>query len=477
MASDPRTPPATSNYPVSLGPGARPTNPTGDGQDARSRLARIMEARAKYNVSVEEDTLSLSYELNNAPRLYRLSFDSMPLHGFTRWWLYGNSTRARKGGMLSTDIIRGSENAVQRPVSQQEAEALTYWTSKRLVYGDCATLAAGVLGFYMARRGHARMKWPFLKPSPLERYNYFPLRRLPLVRGPMAQATWQFTRYCFYVQLVALAMTPFTSAIITLDIASRMSDDPRVKELFDAIKEKGAGRKDPTRIEWPDQRQSQAPGQARESDNENPQSGFSPDYSELDRGNSGGQSVDDAEAFNMKDTNEFSQPGNYPMSGQQSSRQVQSTRPSTSSDSDPFFYDDASPTAGNEPSMATSQSYGQASGGSVWDRIRRGSSPSRPHDSQPQESRAQDLRSSRLAEHESGIDQGDAYGRGARTGRDGRDRERAQREFDEMLEKERQQSGSGEYDRGTRAIERGEDSLQGGGDSGGMSVWERRRRG
>lgn len=436
-----------------------------------------MEARSKYKVSVEEDTLSLSYELNNAPRLYQLSFDNMPIQGFTRWWLYGSSNRARKAGMLSTDIIRGSENATQRPVSQQEAEALTYWTSKRIAYGDCATVLAGVVGFYMARRGHARMKFPFLSPKPLERYNHFPLRTLPLIRGPMAQATWQFTRYCFYVQLFALAITPFTSALITFNIASGMSDDPRTKELFATIKEKGAGRQDPTKIEWPDQRQSQARGQPRESDNETPQSGFSPDYSEPDRGNLVGQSFNDAEAFNMRDINETSQTGNYSISQQPSSRQAQSTRLSTSSNPDPFFYDDASPTAGNDPNIAKAQSYGQASGGSVWDRIRRGGSSSPQYESQPQESRAQDLRSSRLAEHESSIDQGDAYGRDSRTGRDGRDRERAQREFDEMLERERQQSGSGEYDRGMSAVEKGEDGLQGGGDSGGMSAWEKRRRG
>ena len=55
----------------------------------------------------------------------------------------------------------------------------------------------------------------------------------------------------------------------------------------------------------------------------------------------------------------------------------------------------------------------------------------------------------------------------------GRDREQAQQEFDQMLERERQQSGSDEYDRDMRAVEQGQ---QGGNSAGGGgSAWERRR--
>src|ERR1700753_1296905 len=100
MATDPRS---ASNYPPSMGPGARHNNKPGDGENDRTRLMQVIRARSKYQVSVEDETLSLSYELNDAPRLYQLPFDAMPLQGFSRWWLYGGPERAHKTGGLAID--------------------------------------------------------------------------------------------------------------------------------------------------------------------------------------------------------------------------------------------------------------------------------------------------------------------------------------------------------------------------------------
>ena len=57
-------------------------------------------------------------------------------------------------------------------------------------------------------------------------------------------------------------------------------------------------------------------------------------------------------------------------------------------------------------------------------------------------------------------------------------KEQAQKEFDDMLDRERRQSGSEDYDRGMRAIESGQESPSSisSSTSSGISAWERRRK-
>ncbi|OCT45087.1 hypothetical protein CLCR_05805 [Cladophialophora carrionii] len=508
MASDPRVPP--SNYPPSMGPGARPSNPTGDGPDTRTKLMQIIQARSKYQVSVEPETLSLSYELNDAPRLYRLSFDAMPLQGFSRWWLFGGPQRARRAGILAIDIIRGSENVAKRPVTQQEAEALTYWTSKRLLYSSYATAVSVVLGAFIARRGHARMKFPILPAKPLEQYNHFPFKQVPILTGRTAQSAWQFTRYGIWIQLTFLVASPTIGTAASIFIANAMSRDSRTQELVHALDPKRAwedrGQSDSARQMSPEQQhqlssgfETPNQGQDLEADSQRTSrdlerngrvdQGMAHGYNSgdsIERGSpDGAGTLSDSAVRARENTQQYER---YPSSSQQQPQPQphgQPASPPASADSDPFFYDDASPTAGNDPDNASPVAYTQPSGGSVWERIRRGgngSSPSRPP---PYGARAQPDagQSTRLAEQEAEFSERDAYNSESRfgsaaTSRDGGDRERAQREFDEMLERERQHSGSDEYSRGMRAVEQGEESgnAASGASGGGGSAWERRRR-
>ncbi|ETI21410.1 hypothetical protein G647_07757 [Cladophialophora carrionii CBS 160.54] len=474
MASDPRVPP--SNYPPSMGPGARLTNPAGDGPDTRTKLMQIIQARSKYQVSVEPETLSLSYELNDAPRLYRLSFDAMPLQGFSRWWLFGGPQRARRAGILAIDIIRGSENVAKRPVTQQEAEALTYWTSKRLLYSSYVTAASVVLGAFIARRGHARMKFPILPAKPLEQYNHFPLKQVPILTGRTAQSAWQFTRYGIWIQLTFLVASPTIGTAASIFIANAMSRDSRTQELVHAL--------DPKRA-WEDRGQSDSARQMSPEQQHQLSSGFeTPNQDSIERGTADGAgTLSDSAVRARENTQQYER---YPSSSQQQPQpHGQSASPPASADSDPFFYDDASPTTGNDRDNASPVAYTQPSGGSVWERIRRGGNASSPSRPPPYGARAQPGagQSTRLAEQEAEFSERDAYSSESKFGsaatlRDGRDRERAQREFDEMLERERQHSGSDEYSRGMRAVEQGEESGNAapGVSGGGGSAWERRRR-
>ncbi len=506
MANDPRSSP--SNFPASMGPGARPNKP-GEGDETRTRLMQVIQARSKYQVNVESETLSLSYELNESPRMYRLPFDTIPLQGLSRWWLYGGHQRARKAGILAIDIIRGSENMVQRPVTQQEAEALTYWTGQRVLYGSYATAIGCALGTYLARRGHIKMKFPILAAKPLEQYNHFPVKSIPILTGQTAQGAWQVFRYSVWIQVAFLVSTPVVGTVGTLYATKGLANDSRTQGLAHALKERSKG--DAGGIEWPQQhgqspssvdtRNRQNSGQESQSDFDMEQGGHGGQT--MARGQSMGQASEDSnkrqsyslgetfEQGSASDTGTLSdsavtdrenkqQYERYPTSQQQQQqqpppRQIQSSRPSSSADSESFFYDDASPTAGNDPDNATPQAYSQPSGGSAWDRVRRGgSAPPRPQPQQ-QSSRAREARSSRQAEAEAESNEYKAYSNEAR--QSSGDRGRAQREFDEMLEKERQQSGSGEYDRGMRAVEQGEEGRHSSGGGGSGSAWETRRRG
>ncbi|KIW64431.1 hypothetical protein PV04_09364 [Phialophora macrospora] len=501
MANDPHPPP--SNFPPSMGPGARPANPSGDGPDTRTKLMQIMRARSKYQVSVEPETLSLSYELNDTPRLYRLSFDAMPLQGVSRWWLYGGPQRARRAGILAIDIIRGSENVAKRPVTQHEAEALTYWTSKRLLYSSYVTAASVLVGTFLARRGHARMKFPIIPAKPLEQYNHFPLKQIPILTGQTAQGAWQFTRYGIWIQLTFLIASPTVGTAASLYIANAMARDSRTQELIHALDPKNAwesrGQSDPDRHTSPDRRRQlpsgfetqnggpdsepdsrldfREPERSGRADQAMPRNYSSGDTIEQGAAN-GTDTLSDSAVKNLEDRQQYE---SYPSSPQQQpQRQVQSTSPSAPADSDPFFYDDASPTVGNDPDNSSAVSYPQPSGGSVWERIRRGgnaSAPSRPplydHRAQPGEARSSGIAQQEAESREREAVSTEGRFRSAGSLRDGRDREQAQREFDEMLERERQQSGSDEYGRGMRAIEQGEEN--GDADASGGSAWERRR--
>ena len=483
MANDPRSPP--SNFPASMGPGARPNRP-GEGDGTRTKLMEVIQARSKYQVNVEPETLSLSYELNDSPRLYRLSFDSMPLQGLSRWWLYGGHQRARKAGILAIDVIRGSENMAQRPVTQPEAEALTYWTSQRLLWGSYATAAGCALGTYLARRGHVKMKFPILPAKPLERYNHFPLQSVPILTGQTAQGAWQVSRYFVWIQVAFLLSTPIVGTIGSFRCAQGMATDSRTQGLVEKLKESGKNIGED--VEWPQQQ-----GQPQSSTGTSPSPQRAGQFNRQDSGQEPGETFEQGSASDtgtlsdsaVTQRENIQQYERYSTSQQQpqSQRQAQSTRPSDSTDSDPFFYDDASPTAGNDPDNTSPQAYSQTSGGSAWDRIRRGgsSSPRPQSQSQQQTPRTREARSSRQAEAEAESNEYNAYSNEARQGsgnlRDGHDRERAQREFDEMLDRERQQSGSGEYDRGMRDVAQGEDGRSSSGGGGGGSAWERRRRG
>lgn len=447
-----------------------------------SSLIHIMNARSKYRVAVESENLVLSYELNEAPRMYRLPFEALPLGNFSRWWLYGGPSRAYTSGILAIDFIRGAENQTQRPVTQREAEALAFYASKKAMYGimgNVTGLAAGGVIAWMTRE---KMKFPFIAAKPLERYNRFPLQNAPILHGRHAQIAWQITRANVWAMLCVLVSGPLFASMGNGSTLLGITRDERTQGLVNEWRQKGS--MDRISSNLPQEKGSRPQTQVRggqytESDpyNRDIERENAPDYPADRDYNQGGPYADARidSAMSNDPSNQIRE-GGQPSSGfggissygkPPPAPTMQPQDRSRQDDPDPFFYDDASPTAGNDPNMSTPAAYSRPTG-SVWERIRKGNAPDRSTPTYEPGS----LRGTTAEDPKDDPATQESRGSGAGTYEALHGREQAQKEFDDMLDRERRQSGSDEYDRGMKAVESGQESNA---DSG-MSAWERRRR-
>jgi len=194
----------------------------------------------------------------------------------------------------------------------------------------------------------------------------------------------------------------------------------------------------------------------------------------------------DDSAIRQRESNQSS-PSSFAGNSAWEQRPPSATQPNRNSTGGSFsdflddITDDASPTTGSGP--LTPISANSTSTGSAWDRVRRTSHPSSPNNTrgitpagmrQKPGPAARDLQQ-REEEHRIQT-QGSSFNYESGEVEKQLAKEMAQREFDEMLERERH----GSRDRGVgetgRAFGRqGDGNWEGGG--GGESAWERRRRG
>lgn len=475
--------PPPSNYPVAMGPGARPTQ-AGD-SPARTRLHEIMLARSKYHISADQNALQISYELNGAPRTYNLPFEALPLGSWSRFWLYGGENRSRSSGILLIDTIRDAEKATRRPVSQSEAEGLAYWASKRLAWGLQANIGAVLGGAIIGWRTYNTMRFPFVKPKPIENYNHFPSSRLPLFAGASSRALWHFVRGNVWALLTLMVTKPVASILANSMTTWGIMSDERLQTLTAELRPIATFQENDRRQSQQQRQQQRKETGSYSNSDSDAQSYYkdverrSPTHYSGDRDNS--YSGDNAYSDGTTDTETLtdsavkSRDQARERSSESGGGSLYGTRPQPTqsnpshTDSEPFFYDDASPTAGNDPDMGTPSSYDRSTGGSAWERIRRGNAAAPSSERRQQalpDPRSRDPYSqSRSRTQDPQNPETDSFG--------AKDKDAAQREFDDMLERERRQGGSDEYDSGMRAIESGQERNA----SQGMSAWERRRRG
>ncbi|KAJ9501430.1 hypothetical protein H2202_003224 [Exophiala xenobiotica] len=511
----------SSGLSPSMGPGARPTQP---GQSPGMGLAEIMQIRSKYSVTVEPETLQLGYELNGYPRTYRLPFESMPLGGLSRWWLFGGPRRAQVAGIQIIDFIRGSENLADRPVTQSEAEALAFYATKRTRYSLYGNLGGCFVGGAIAYRTRDKMKFPFRAAQPLEKYQNFPSKHLPMLTGKLAQRMWQITRANVWAALTLLVIAPLFSTAGNTTAIYGMYKDDRTRDLM--MNMKGSlDRIGANRHRTPEQRrtgtgsqsqsQSQTQAQAQALGQEGGQYGAEDSqayYRDSERTDySSGNDFSGESAFtdgrtdtgvisdSSMQSRESRQPSsvyggspsptsrNQPPYGQSRDDSLYGSSSGSNSNSGSFFDDDdASPTAGNGPDIPPPQSHSRPGS---WARIRSENQAS-PNSSSTIPARGQRPLSERFqtpvqsswdnaspvtnsSREQSTTNPGDSFSFSNTDADRQLAREQAQKEFDTMLDKERRASGSDEYDRGMRAVERGEESAA----NSGMGAWEKRRNG
>lgn len=325
------------------------------------------------------------------------------------------------------------------------------------------------------------MKFPFRSPQPLDGYNHFPARSLPFLTGPLAQSMWQVTRYTTWGLVCLFAIRPFFSAIGNYKMIDGIYEDPRTKDLKPllqaSLSNATSNRRQPSRAALPDGQQDSNQGQNEEQDSYEYAAHQEPINESFDRNTTFDTDQDSGYQSNNRTGEQYDTQWRVPETGTGPAydRAPVSRASAPSSGGDIFFDDDASPTAGNNPDMSTPSRYGNSQGGGVWDSIRRAGSSQPGTASSAQTSQSQGWNSRSSREDRSGESMPSSGGEGSFSKPDADRsyaREQAQKEFDEMLERERRSSGSGEYDRAMRAVEAGQESpaLEG------TSAWERRRR-
>lgn len=462
-----------------MGPGARTTPPNQPNQPGRSITALLNESpniRSTYIVRVQDAGLFLSYDLKGTTRSYNVLFDNLPLSGFKKWVVYGGPKRGYAAGITAVDVVVGMETLTGKHLTDTQVEGLVYHSSKRAIYSFYGVAAAASAACAISYRTSATMKFPFRSPKPLDGYNYFPARSLPLLTGPLAQSMWQVARYTTWGLVCLFAIRPFFSATGNYKMLDGIYEDPRTKDLKPLLKAT-LNNATSNRRQSSTSQQDSNQGQREEQDSYEYAADQEPINESFDRNTTFDTDQDLGHQSHNRAGEQYDTQWKVPetRTGPAYERPPVSRASAPSSGGDIFFDDDASPTAGNNPDMSHPSRYGKSQGGGVWDSIRRGGSSQPGTASSAQTSQSQDWnsrpsREDRYGESMSSSGEGVSFSKS--DGDRSYAREQAQKEFDEMLERERKSSGSGEYDRAMRAVAAGQESAA----LEGTSAWERRRR-
>lgn len=457
-----------------MGPGAHPVQP---GNNPRVQ----MWDRSTYKVQVDSEYLTLKYKPRDRDEVQQqLYFNNIPLGSFKKWLLYGGPQRAYSSGIYAIDTIRLFEGFLERQLTPREAEGLVCLTSTTEVYAITGSLAGCLVGSTYAWHTREKMKFPLRAARPLERYNNFPNRYLPILRGSVAQTAWHITRANVWAAVGVMAIRPLFAAMGNYALWSDLAKDERTKDipaLMKANQKERLQRGENARTRRPHQPQ---PSKAQDDPQSQP---FDQDQADA-RDQASQDWGRDAFSKNDPETRDFRGAGDLkpmepippPVSGRGNSQSLPN-RNTSPANADVFFYDDddASPTAGQglRPELHS---------GSAWDRIRKGESPGPSSQQAQNQGYAPNSPSpaSPRGWRRPGTQQQDAQFENSpdsfsfsKTEADKQfAREQAQKDFDDMLDRERRQSGSDEYDRGMKAVESGQENPA----NSGMSVWEQRRR-
>ena len=465
-------PSSRNHIPPSLGPGAHRNDTNKRPQQTiQERVRALEEVRSYYRVNVTESSLDIDYKGQNVHRHYSLPFYNMPLGSTSQWLLYSGPQRSRISGISVIDLIRNTDLLIGRRPTQSEAEALAYYANKKTIWSWINGYGSTGVGCILAYIGRKEMKFPLRKPQPTEKYNNFPNRQFPILRGQLARAMWHLTRTSIYaLGCSMLSSTVIMGFFVYPAIVFGMSRDTRTKDVTTQLRNsRSLGRATaglPTGgLGLPETGEIAANQEAEYGHAD------SADYyvdTEANVGNdySRGQTYAEATPGDTSFTDGSTMDDNAMRQHQQgvTSRPIPDTRkpwsrkpslqPEQRSESSPqaassddFFSGDsatsshlyredhASPTAGADPIPPIRASDDGRGGGSAWDRVRHNTDKTDNGTSQPVQSRSQRRRPN--PESAAQQQQGESFSFSQSDTDQQLARASAQREFDEMLERER----------------------------------------
>ncbi|KAI9832263.1 MAG: hypothetical protein M1819_004441 [Sarea resinae] len=347
--------------------------------------------------------------------------------------------------------FKGTSALLQRPLTQDEMNAIGFYTAKMISYASYGRPLGLAGGLYQAARTAEKYRFPFITPN---KDTFDPMKFLN-VRGNNARILWHGLRGAAYGFMGSWIGGWFFTTYAAVVAAVGEQGDPRLKDVIEAIRERAtrASRGLPVSQQpYPSvsverqqqQQQSQQTGSGRyaqqqqqqDLDDASPSSGGFYDDIKGDSPTSDTGVLSDSAVRTQESRSQPSNPRSQTSNpttrastfsmANAAPNQPSSSRSSSSSSSDSFAdsidSDDASPTAGQ------SSSSSDASGsGSVWDRIRRDAASS----TDPSSGR----RNNGAGAGAEGAD-GFSFSRDDDEDR-GRAREEAQREFDARVERER----------------------------------------
>ncbi|KAH8904369.1 hypothetical protein BR93DRAFT_141717 [Coniochaeta sp. PMI_546] len=335
--------------------------------------------------------------------------------------LFGTSYAAYK--LEIADVVVNTSALLGRGLTPQERDIIAYLTAKKVVtqsYEPPISLAAAI---YMERRGRPTSKFPFYTPKATTfDPSFFPNKRMPMLQGATALITWNALRFGAYAFAAHFLGGIFFSSYATSVQTAAILRDPRLADLRKGFADRRSGKRSGSQGARP----WDMPEDPSMKDAETPY-GDVPyaDESAPARTEATFDQTRSAPPPRSSTTSPYpSTRGGYPPLPQSSG--PQSTAPPASDEftEGSFFDDDASPVAPAARAGNTSSN----SSGSAWERLRQqaksnpaaqGSSGTAPR------SRSWGQKAEQYTYSQDDADKATA-------------KDQAQREFDAMLEKERQ---------------------------------------
>ncbi|KUJ20435.1 uncharacterized protein LY89DRAFT_640003 [Mollisia scopiformis] len=393
-------------------------------------------SRGKPDSSMSNDSFSDGapssdydpYQNEQNPVTYHIDYSHFPkpIPIFGRLFGYNDA-------MVSQLVQRKLDNATKllnRPVTQDEATALAYFSAKQvsiMSYGSPAGLAGGLWRCYATID---TFQFPFFKPD-LEKFRFdkFPSTRAPVLRDLRAIAAWHMVRAASYSTVgITIGNILFGSYAASVTVAGEMLDT-RLKTYVEAIRER--------------QRQNIPQG----TKGSQPQTGQTGTIS------TGGSKL----PYDQSPAGIFGQADMTPSSGTYDSgvqvqpqrrqwplpRQIPPQAPQAPADDQakPFdMFDGASPTSGQGMMGDITPAQPQ---GSAWERLRRGEKPA----AAPSTTTYQQQQRQTQREQRDGSTIGDGYTFSRSDEERSYAKEEAQKEFDARIELERR---GGDFNAGNK---------------------------